>query len=245
MAPNVTGARGRWHLRCAEVPREQGGGGGGGAELMLDSGKDFVCIRQASGSLRLRFGSHPAASGTGVSRWSVRLGHLVLSPGERHSNTAHPQVPQQLHPAASGSGRDRIRRPPAAGGIVSCSLWQWEGSHPAASGAELPSHPAAIGLPESSVNSGGVWRREWAGGGGTRSEGTRGGGSEGPMPPQGPRSANAVHSREFCPVYHLRPPASRPAVFPAPFGPARCLLSSRQPVPVVPPSGAGIGPARP
>ena len=44
------------------------------------------------------------------------------------------------------SHNDRIRQPPPA------HPRQREGSHPAALGTKLPSHPAAIGLPGSSLN---------------------------------------------------------------------------------------------
>ena len=81
-----------------------------------------------------------------------------------------------LCPAASGRDLSRIRQPLQGVSRWSAGLFgSWEstvqpmhthkshnnripqpreGSHPAACGAELPSHPAAIGLTESSVNSG-------------------------------------------------------------------------------------------
>ena len=91
------------------------------------------------------------------------LGCDSLRPRERHATNAHPRVPQQPHPVR-----------------------QRQGSHPAAFGTELPSHPAAIGLPEWFVNSGRAW-------------GPRGP----PQPPGGAFSApsdvlNATHAMQAC-----------------------------------------------
>ena len=94
----------------ASYQQVMGGGGGGGAVVVRVQSRGFsLPVQQppaetwvTSGSLQQR-----------VSRWCVGPGCLFLSPGERRTTNAHPQVPQQPHPAASSRGRDRIRRPVA------------------------------------------------------------------------------------------------------------------------------------
>jgi hypothetical protein len=92
-------------------------------ELTLDSGKEFVCIWQAtgstSGSLWQRFGSHPAASGRRCVTVVCGAGLPFPKPGKAPCNqctptgsttTASGTLPQRegWHP---GQSCPRIRRP--------------------------------------------------------------------------------------------------------------------------------------
>ena len=113
---------------------------------------------------------HPAAFGLRHPRIRQPLAGTWVACGSLQQGKHHSRISRRfweasragnLRPATSSSrppffkpGRvPYIQRTSTSSKITaSCSLWQRDGLHLAAPGMELPSHPAAIGLLESSLN---------------------------------------------------------------------------------------------